>query len=302
MKGVIAMKNLIFWWGVFFALVCVIVMFGMTAFGQNPPQPAPVEMQPLINMEEFFEPLKEWFFDILSQYWVILLTFFVVWFSLMCALSYLDGMVQRRLAIQRHQMQFREKQAVAEFEKQSKLEDYRRQLRESRYVERHEAEYRSRELNNIVLRDGENFANVDGTYYVRSEFHGVVNYKTLDQWRSEVEAENSQPLDFDNNDYGKIYDSIVDSDYRGTVSDADSYGGSLPNSERYQEGDLGLEDEPLPYEDKDDDKDERDWIHQRVFSEFFKPDVSSRHEKFSSGLDDFEREYRERQSQFRGGY
>ena len=126
------MKNLIFWWGIFFALVCVIVMFGMTAFGQNPQV---VEMQPLINMEEFFEPLKEWFFDILSQYWVILLTIFVGWFSLMCVLSYLDGMVQRRLAIRRYRQHIKDRKAAWEFERAGNQE-YSREERIERMVGR----------------------------------------------------------------------------------------------------------------------------------------------------------------------
>ena len=57
-----------------------------------------------------------------------------------------------------------------------KLEDYRRQLRESRYVEQLEAAYRSQELSKMFLRERESFANIDGTYYVRSESYGVVEY------------------------------------------------------------------------------------------------------------------------------
>jgi len=296
------MKKKVFWLTAVYVFTISFVFFGKELFAQE--GPAPVEMLPLVNLDDMFDPMKQYFTDILKEYWVMLLSFFFLWFAVMCAISYLDGMVRRRVSIQCHRDQLRERQAAVEFEKQGKLEEYRRQLRESRYVERQEAEYHSRELNNIILRDGENFANIDGQYYVRSESYGVVNYKTLDQWRLDVEVENSQPLDFDNDDHGRIYDSIVDSDYRGTVSDADAYRGGLSNPERNSDGGLGCADEPLPYEEEDEDDYKDEITHQRIFSEFFGSDVSDRHKKIGSGFDDdsFERGYRDRQSQFRGGY
>jgi len=116
--------------------------------------------------------------------------------------------------------------------KREEREEVRRLLRQqelenSRYAEKSEIEYRSCELRDFLfrerehLRENENIVQVDGTYYIRSttDFGDIIGHKTLDTWRAERDAEYSQPLEFDNNDYGKIYDSIVDSDYRNRLED-----------------------------------------------------------------------------------
>ena len=126
------MKNMIFWWLAFFALIIVLSLLAMQAFGQGAPAPGggqAIEMAPLINFDDMWEPLYQWFTDILKEYWVLLLSVFFVWFALMSALSFLSGRMERRAAIERQRVLVRDRRAALEFEQESQREDYRRQLR-----------------------------------------------------------------------------------------------------------------------------------------------------------------------------
>ena len=74
-------RNLMFWWMVFFAMIAGFVLTGMKVFGQDGPAMPPVEMVPLINLDDMFEPLTQFFTDILKEYWVLLLSLFFIWFA-----------------------------------------------------------------------------------------------------------------------------------------------------------------------------------------------------------------------------
>ena len=84
------MKNILFWWGIFFALVFCIILSGMVAFGQGI-APAPIEFVPLVDLDAMFDPMKQWFTDILKEYWVMLLSIFFIWLAVCIGIAMLSG-------------------------------------------------------------------------------------------------------------------------------------------------------------------------------------------------------------------
>jgi len=95
---------------VFYIFAISFVVFSTLLSAQNPPAPVEIEFQSLINFDDFFVPLKQWFTDILKEYWVVLLSIFFIWFTLMCALSYLDGWMERKFAIEHQKIVMQDKQ------------------------------------------------------------------------------------------------------------------------------------------------------------------------------------------------
>ena len=210
-------------------------IFGAVVFGQ---QPGNVELQPLINFDDVFKQITDWFTDNLKEYWAVILSYFLVWFAFMSALSFLQGRMERWKSEQRmrRSMIFRENLRA---EKQELRRVLRQQeLEQSRVAAKSEVEYRSRELRDLLFRererlgDNEKIVQIDGAYYVRSETSegDVIGHKTLDRWRAERDEEDSKPLDFDNNDYGRTYDSIVESDYQ-----CDMFGEPMGKDEEFRE-------------------------------------------------------------------
>jgi len=69
-------------------LVCVLFFaFAVCALCQVPPQPIqpqPINFVPLINLDGFFDGVREWFSDVLKHFWVILLTLFLAYLSFFC--------------------------------------------------------------------------------------------------------------------------------------------------------------------------------------------------------------------------
>jgi len=211
-----------------------------------PAQPVPIVIQPLINFDSLYVGISQYFTSILKEQWLLLISLFFLWF----AVAYGIGMLESRVEYNRIRERVR-REAIL-MEERERLAERRRGVERSRMAVDLEREYRSRELQNIVLNEGETFANIDGDYYVREVSHGVVSYKTLDQWRVDRDEEQSEPLDFDNEDYGRIYDSIVDRDYTGAVRD--DYR-EIPVDSRDEVVEyLGLSGEilePLDYEDEE---------------------------------------------------
>jgi len=282
-------------------------VFGSAVFGQQPGNaPAPVEFAPLINWDDVFDGITSWFTDILKEYWVLLLSIFFVWMAVMAALSFLEGRMDRWKA---------EARIRESIKRQEVLEEARISRREAKAAEQRrlaaieaEPEYRSRELAALTggmhLTGTERFANINGDYYVRSESHDVVTYKTIEQWRQERDAVDSEPLEFDNNDYGRTYDSIVESDYR-----RDMFGVPLGKDEEYREykeqveedGDFGLAE---PYEENVGREYKSESSEGRGIGDCLKDVFSSRRNREENDYseDDFEREYGHRRGEFRGGY
>jgi hypothetical protein len=266
---------------IFIVMVLVISMAcGGNTFGQvpaNPPQRLKIEMKPLVNFDKVIDQIKGHFTKILREYWAWFLSLFFAWFALQCFKAFLDGKMEKRMAqMKAKESQLRRENDMAE-KKAAEL---------SRRAERLESEYRTRgQYQEIVLRENESIANIDGKQYIRELSSGVVSYKTMEQWQSERDSELDKPLDFDNNDYGRIYDSIVDKDSKGKVADERSeYDFSV--KEKSDE----LDSLTLPYDGWDLD----DWRKWRDSDEskdesglygWFQPS-KKRREHIGSGLDD----------------
>ena len=62
-------------------------LFGAVVFGQ---EPVAVELQPLVNLDGFFEGITEWFTDNLKKCLVIFLSVFFVWVSYYYSMKMLD--------------------------------------------------------------------------------------------------------------------------------------------------------------------------------------------------------------------
>jgi len=114
------MQKTILWLTVFYIFIISLVVFSTLLSAQNPPAPMEIEFQPLINFDDFFVPLKQWFTDQLKEYWVMLLSIFFVWFTLMCALSYLEGWMERKFAIEHQKIVMQDKQEAACLERDSR--------------------------------------------------------------------------------------------------------------------------------------------------------------------------------------
>ena len=317
-KGVIIMKRIL--GGLIFVFV-----FGAAGLCADPP--GQVDIVPLVDFEGVIDDVRQFFTDVLKEQWVLLLSIFSIWLVLNVAKAMLDGRfgrikaeVDRQERIQAAVVRAEEKQETTRLVRQ-------RERERSRYVEQFEADYRSRELDSFSrnLGVGEKLTEIDGRYYASSESHGYVNYRFLgsservgisfEQRRAEFEsaqeqvnADLSEPLSFDNDDYGRVYDSVVDEDYQGHVLESDAYMPNFLDPVREQSEELGFEPELLPFEDA-----EYEWSQVNYELEeghrkgVFLGSFGFRRRKseyLSSGLDDdeFEREYRERQSSFRGGY
>jgi hypothetical protein len=261
MKGVFMQRILL-------ALVLVFI-FSASVFAQGAALPVPIDFAPLIQFDEkFFDDMRQWFTDTLKEQWVLLLSLFFVWITFAYTVGVLEGKMDRiKLSADvRRQV---ERQIMVE-DQRAKLMARQRVPERSRDVAMVESSYRSREMQNIVLNDNESFAQINGDYYVRSESYDVVSYKTLEQWRAARDSELDEPLAFDNEDYGRVYESIVDRDYTGRVSD-EYREISMP---RYDLPPEGLSDERLdsiPYEEDADydlaDEHSLDSMHDRVKAE-----------------------------------
>jgi hypothetical protein len=195
-------------------------VFGAIAFGQNAPAPVNVNIPVLIDWDSVFE-------SILAQirpYMGEIVGLGLLFFAVTLAMAYLQGMIegnlQRRLAEQKHRERIERRAASIEERQEVARELRQREMKRSDYVDEVERELRSQELRNIVLDEGESFANIDGTYHVRSEKHGIVEYKTLDRWRADHDAVEDEPLAFDNED--------PVGGYKRGVKPAGRYAGYIP--------------------------------------------------------------------------
>jgi len=292
-------------------------LFGAVVFGQ---EPVAVELQ-VVEFEKIFEVLTGSVVEIFKELWVILLSMFFLWVFVEYAKSYLDGK-EHTSAINHHE------RIIKTAERMEEREDARRLLRqqeleESRCAEKFEVEYRSRELRDFLFRDRqrlnddhESIVQIDGSYYVRASTSegDVIGHQTLDKWRAERDVEDSKPLSFDNNDYGKVYESIVESDYRGRLDDEYR---EIFNTDKSEPDELGLYD-PAPYEEDEheewrkegDDLVEKnqgmvDWLNDSVSKRIKDRKHARGLQGDDFGLDsesDFERDYGHRRGEFRGGY
>jgi len=61
--------------------------FGMFVFGADP---GDVQLQPLVDFDEMFGGMREWFTDILEQHYLLFISFFVVWLIYQSAMSFLQ--------------------------------------------------------------------------------------------------------------------------------------------------------------------------------------------------------------------
>ena len=273
-------------------------IFGAVVFGQER-----IEMKPLVNFDGIFEGITVWFTDVLKKHYVLLLTVFFVWFMVMSVLSFLQGRMERWEAERRF------RQAIVKDNLREKQESRhvlrQQQLEQSRVAEQHEVEYRRRELRDFLLRDRENLGDnekivqIDGAYYVRSETSAgdVIGHQTLNKWRAERDEEDSKPLDFDNNDYGRTYDSIVESDHV-----RDMFGERMGNDEEYRE----YKEESVSYEESEldrmyDDRWKKEMSRHSWVQDIVKESRCIR-EECDYGDDEFESADGHRRGEFRGGY
>ena len=296
-------------------------LFGGVVFGQAPANDG-VEFVQLVDFNDVFGEITDIFADILKEGWAFFLTLFFVWFGFNCLKSFIDGKLEKRIA----ELQRRERvdQAINRAEERAEVKRQLRQdeLGRSREVLEFESEYRSRELQRIVLAENESFVTIDGKRYVRemTSWGDIVGHKTLDQWCEDRDKVIDEPLAFDNNDYGKTYDSIVEKDYLNTFDGKRVHklsGTSWEWKEKESE-DLKLDKTEFEIEDEEEEL-EREWSFFYVEeASCYKSQMEggivswlqsfgrrSREYDDDLGLDSesgFEREYGHRRGEFRGGY
>ena len=196
----------------FYRLLLALVlgfMFGMFVFAAAP---GDVQLQPLIDFEPLFEELREWFTDILKEHYVLILSFFAVWFIFGCVMSFLQNKVERWKAEKRikHSIVFRENL-------RKEQEDIRRE--EAKAKARMKAfEEKEREMDRITamynvgafaamvrnLKGNEQIVHdMSGKYYIETTSQldegsssVVMGRKTPEEWQAERDAENT----FDSNE------------------------------------------------------------------------------------------------------
>ena len=270
-------------------------VLGSVVFAQAPAQ-APVEFRPIVNFDKVIEVIRLWFTDILKEYWVTLLTFFVVWFALMCALSFLEGKFEGRMARVKAEVKRQDRVEQKVFRAQERQEGARlarqQEIERTGYIAAFESEYSSRELQNLVFRDHENLVMIDNKRYVRemTSEGDIIGQKTFDEWRKDRDKVEDESLSFDNDDHGRKY-------VNGVAVDEDD-----------EPGYWWFKDSHLRSLEKDEDDYDSETFEDRVCdwvdsdSSFEKP-VSSRskRERYDSGFDD-ESEYANPRGSFRGGY
>ena len=182
-------------------------VFGTIVFGQQPVNPAPVQMAPLVNFDAVIEQIIESFTDILKEFWVMILSVFFIWVIFMSAMSFLEGRMERWKAEKRMRESVERTLALedARIEKRERAEAARARLALRMgwdgEVERQLGGY-SNDMRSIIrrerehLEDNESIVQIDGAYYVRSETNegDIVGHKTLEAWRSERDTEESYPF------------------------------------------------------------------------------------------------------------
>jgi len=88
-------------------LVCVLVfVFAACALCQAPPAAQPINIPPMINLDGFFDGVREWFSDVLKHFWVILLTLFLACLSFFC--------VKMMLSLNKADVESKEREQLAE--------------------------------------------------------------------------------------------------------------------------------------------------------------------------------------------
>jgi hypothetical protein len=234
-----------------FLMIFVMVMVmaqGGISFAQvpaNPPvQKKKIEMKPLVKFDKLIDQIKSWFIGILRQYWAWFLSIFFAWFAAACLKSFLDGKMEKRMVrIKQHERFINQVNNSAE---KTEVERVARQqeMERTHEVERFEREHLAREvqrdsLHLIVLRENESFVDIAGDRYIRkwSSEGDIIGHESYGTWlkRRECEQELEKPLDFDNNDYGRIYDSIVDKDKEVNFNRGGSYVGRRVGRSRSSE-------------------------------------------------------------------
>jgi hypothetical protein len=191
-----------------------LMQIGTSAFGQVPAAPQPVQLVPLVDFSQVFGSLLEMFRPHLASIIGWGLSLLAVSLCMAYVQGILEGKRDEWLAEQKRLERIEGRAAMMEERHEAARLARQREMERSGYVDGFETEYRNRELQNIVLPDDESFVDIEGDHYVRSEFQGYVSYKTLDQWRSDREHELDEPLAFDNNDYGRTYETMSESDHR----------------------------------------------------------------------------------------
>ena len=265
-------------------------MFGAVVFAQPP---APMDFQPLVNFDDVFEDIRKFFTDILKEYYAMFLTIFVVWFGLGCAKAYLDGRWEKIKAEVKRQDRVANQAVRSEERNEAARLVRQREMERTGYVAAFEAEYRSRALQDIVLREHESLVMIDSKRYVRemTSEGDIIGHKTIDQWRADIDKSEDEPLAFDNDDHGRTY-------VNGVAVDKDDEG---PGYWWFKDSHLrSLENNDDEYEESTFEDRVNDWVNS---NSSFETSVSrrSRRERFDSGFDD-ESEYANSRGEFRGGY
>jgi len=284
---------------ILFALFFIFV-FGSLVFGQQ--GGAQLVRHDLVDFGNVFDELWKTLAVILKDGWSLIVTLFFTWFIFMCAKSFIDGKMEARLAKRKEQERVQNAANRIVERKEAQRLARQMEIERSGYVKEFEVEYRSRELGNIIASDQPRFNPVvkDGKYYVWvATIPGVVQNRGFSEWheahsawRAELDRKDSEPLEFDNDDHGRTYDSIVDRDHV-----RDMFGVPLGKDEEYREY-------QEPFEEKDADEYKSEVSSGSAVSDWVKEVFSSRRyrEMHDYGDDDFEREYGSRRGEFRGGY
>jgi len=260
-------------------LVCVLVfVFTVCALCQAPP--APINIPPMINLDGFFDAVREWFTDVLKKQWLLLLSLFFLWLCWARVLGMLEGRrdrLRREQRIRRYVEAAEERQEAARRVREREVARVREQtLQRIAYI-------RDQELQRIVTRDGGTFADIGGDRYVRSESYGVVTYQTFEQWQRDHAEELAPVLAMGNENDGRQYENTVDRDYQ------------LPEFAAYaprEESGLVVDNNSGSFDESQSD----DYVN--TVESRFDPFESARQEQ---EYEDFEREYaaRERRNRHR---
>jgi hypothetical protein len=194
-------------------MVLVLVLVVPMLYGQV--APGQVQFQPLVDFDGLFIQLRFWLGGMLKEHLGLLLSLFFA----ACVFQYVAGMLEKRRdrlqrsqRIQRYVSNMEERQEARRIflERESKRWEQER-------AERRRRECHSREMQDIIssLEPGESFADIGGDHYIRSELHGVVTYRTLEQWKQDRDADREASFLYDDEGNARQYEDFVDRDNWG---------------------------------------------------------------------------------------
>jgi hypothetical protein len=184
-------------------------------------EPENINFGPLVSFDGIIAEIVEVFTDILKEYWAMLLSLFAVWFAVGCAKAFLDSKAGKyKLQVER------EKRIVDQFNRAEEKREVQSRMRElevarevAQELESLEAEYRSQQMFDrfgnrkdrvtfhVDQKEGYRYKVIDFESDKAFDLEDVLKYARNYHYEAEKLKEDllDEPLDFDNDDHGRVY-------------------------------------------------------------------------------------------------